>query len=125
MAVTAANYDNIHTTTYRDRILNSTAEEIAVVATTVFAVELDNSANTADSYAKFYDVSSAPSIGTTNPGTVIRVPASTKILVVFNQGILLTGTVFGTGLFVVGVTTKGTDGSTSPASDFLATLYTT
>ena len=126
MAVVTANYIAIHTTTWRDRVLNSTAEEIATSAVTAYAVELDNSANTVVSYAKFYDKATAPSVGgsTENPAVILRVPAATKMLVVLNQGAGVSGTVFALGCWIAGLTTKGTAGSTSPASDFLATLYT-
>lgn len=118
----AVQYTNLHTTTYKDRILNSTAEEIATSSITVFAVELDNSNNTVASYAKFYNVSSSPSVGSDAPDMIIKVPKSTKMTVAIgNNG---EGKVFGTGLFIAGVTTGGTSGSTDPTNDFVGTLYT-
>ena len=124
MAVTTSNYTNVHTTVWRDRLLNATFEEFATSAVTVYAMELDNSANTVVSYAKFWDKATGPVLNDDNPAVLIRVPAATKMLMVLNQGIGLAGTVFALGLWGSGVTTRGTAGSTAPASDFLATLYT-
>ena len=78
----------------------------------VYAVEIDNTLNTAASYFKAYNVTAAVTVGTTVPDMVLYAPAATKITYVFPRGIT-----FATGLKTACVTTGGTGGTTAPTSN--------
>jgi len=124
MAVTAgvASQTNLHTTKHKDLDVGSAALQVGSGATEVFAVEIDNSANTVASYFKMWNtLFSSVSVGTTVPLTVLKIPAGVKRIHFFNGG---AGTTFGTALAVACVTTGGTGGSTAPVQDVKATLWT-
>ena len=78
---------------------------------TVYVLDLDNSANGAASYVKFYNTAGAVVVGTTIPDEVILLPASTIVKLAY-----VGGKIFGTGLQVATVTAGGTAGNTSPSS---------
>lgn len=118
MAITS--YGNIHGATWKDRVLNATAENITGTAGIIYGAVLDNTANSAASYCKIF--LTTPTLGTTHPAMVLRVPAATKLSIPF--GADGSGVTFDPSYFVVGVTTGGLAGSTSPTSSFLGTFYT-
>jgi thiamine biosynthesis lipoprotein ApbE len=66
---------------------NATAEDdVTGAATTIYAVEIDNTENNAATYVKLADVADATS-GTTAPGHQFMVPGSTKLTFVIGGGI--------------------------------------
>lgn len=93
-----------------DTANTSTAVTIKATSATLYELELDNTANAAASYVKFYNTGTV-TVGTTVPDAILMVPASTKITLVFPGG-----TVFGTALSVATVTTGGTAGATGPVT---------
>ncbi len=84
---------------------------------TIYAVLIDNTANAAATYVKFYNTTAAITLGTTAPDMILMVPASVKRTFIFT-----TGNVFNTGLTYAAVTTAGTAGTTSPTSDVLVDI---
>ena len=84
----------------------------------IYQLELDNTANGADTYCKIFNVAAGSVvIGTTAPDLTMLVPAATKITLVFPNGLT-----FGTALSVASVTTKVESGSTSPVSSFIVKM---
>lgn len=122
MAVTATSYGYLASNVTQEVTLNSTPEEIATASNVFYAVEIDNSQNTAATYFKAYNVASAPSVGTTTPDLVVKVPAGQTRRHILNGGL---GETWGTGLFVCGVTTGGTAGSTAPTNTVKAKIWRT
>lgn len=86
-------------------------------ATTVYQVDVDNSANAAASYTKLYN-SASPTIGTTAPDFVLMTPASVRRV----HTLGLEGVAFGTGLSFATVTAGGTAGTTNPTSNVLVRI---
>lgn len=87
-------------------------------STTVYLLELDNTANAAASFVKLWNVAAGSvTLGTTDPDLVIRVPASTKVEIAIPDGL-----VFATALSMAAVTTGGTGGTTNPTSDVVAKI---
>lgn len=87
--------------------------DVLVGSGTVYMVEVDNTGNGAVSYLKLYDAA-APTIGTTVPDFVLKVPASASRT--FVLGAPGTGIAF-TNLSFCAVTTGGTAGTTSPTNN--------
>jgi len=127
---------NLYTKKVTDLDLDSTAEQIDTGAKTLFGVTLDNSQNVAVSYAKFYN-SAAPTVGTTSPELVCRIAAGALVDIILSDdgsgsadgwtgaaGSQVSTPQFGTALSVAGVTTGGVAGSTPPANDFMANVFT-
>lgn len=114
-----ASVNNLHTTKHRDLDANATAVQVGSGAKTVFAVEVDNAANTVDVWFKMY--STSPTVGTSDPMISIKILAGTKRKQPFNNG---TGVAIATSLFVACVTAKGTAGSTGPTNDVKASIWT-
>lgn len=85
--------------------------DVRAGATTVYLVQVNNTANGAATYVKMYNAL-APTIGTTAPDMVLMCPASVQRSFAFPDGIA-----FGTGLSFAGLTTGGTAGTTSPTSN--------
>lgn len=79
-------------------------------ATTVYLIEVDNTANVAATYTKFYDAA-APTVGTTAPDLVLKTPAGKRRIFPIPHGLA-----FSTGLSFASVTAGGTAGTTSPTS---------
>lgn len=77
---------------------------------TLHVVDVDNTANGAASYVKFYDATSV-TVGTTVPDLVLKVPASVR-----RQFVMPGGIAFATGFSHACVTAGGTAGTTSPGS---------
>ena len=91
-------------------------------AKTVYAVEIDNTGNTAASYVQIHNLAgSNVTTGTTVPAFVFRAPAASEYIQFLDPGI---GFAFGTGV-AVAVTIVGGAGSTAgPVTAVPVTLYT-
>ena len=97
-----------------DTVNADTVVDIKGSSTVIYSFELDNAANGADTYVKFWNAASGGVVlGTTAPDLCILVPASTAITLIY-----VTGVTFGTALSVAAVTTAGTAGVTPPTSNF-------
>jgi hypothetical protein len=81
-------------------------------ATSVYTLDLDNSANGALTFFKLYD-STGPTYGTTEPSLMIQVAASTRQVWSIAQGLQLLS-----GLSVMASTVDGPDSGSSPGSNF-------
>lgn len=108
-AVGAFNYINENLGASADNDINSGAA-------TLYIVEVDNTANSAASFIKFWDAA-APTVGTTDPMEMYKITASK-----LETWIIPRGLVFGTGMSVAALTTGGTGGTTSPASAVIVRL---
>jgi hypothetical protein len=75
----------------------------------VYMVDVDNAANAAASFLKLYDDGN-PTVGTTVPAFVLRVPAGQRRALVVPEGMDYTV------LSMACVTTGGTAGTTSPTN---------
>lgn len=103
-----------------DTTSNATSEDdVRGGATTVYMVDVDNTANAAVSYVKLYD-SAAPTVGTTAPDFVFKVTASTRKVFVLD----MSGVAFTTGLSFATVTAAGTAGTSSPSSSVIVRILT-
>lgn len=87
---------------------------------TVYAVEVDNTANSAVSYTKLYNTAT-PTVGTTAPDVVLMTPAGVKLTHVLCGG---TGFAFSTACAVATVTGAGTAGTAGPSSVVEVVLHT-
>ena len=100
---------------YQSTDLVATADAIKASSATVYAIEIDNTANAAEAeYVKLYNTAGAVVAGTTVPDNVFMIPAASKRTIVFPEGI-----VFGTGLAILAATTGGTICTASPTSDLI------
>ena len=88
----------------------STASVISSSSVTVFVVEINNTANSVNTYVQLFNHAS-PTVGTTDPHVILKAPASQKVAYQFSVGIA-----FGTALSVVAVTNAGTAGTSNPSS---------
>jgi hypothetical protein len=93
---------------------------IAVKASSavIYAIDVDNTANSAISYVKLWNTAAASvTIGTTAPVLILPIPASTRTPVVIPAGIA-----FDTAVAVATVTAAGTAGTTGPTSDVIVRI---
>jgi len=98
---------------YKNTDVNATKDAVKASSAVIHSIVLDNTANAAATFFKFWNVASGSvTVGTTAPDMVIMVPASVKRSIVFFEGLT-----FGTALTVAAVTTAGTAGTTDPTSD--------
>jgi hypothetical protein len=120
MALSA--HGNIGTQKFTDVDLDNAVKEIiASGAPKLFGIEIDNSQNAEDSYVKLWDAAS-PTVGTTAPIFIFRVPAGKKVpFPIYADGAGWTSAV---GIWLACVTTGGTAGTTSPTNNVTATLWT-
>ena len=103
---------------YKNGATNNTKSGVKASSGTIYAIVIDNSANAAITYVKLWDVASGSvTVGTTAPDMVFEVAASTKMSIVFPEGL-----VFGTALTEAAVTTPGTAGTTSPSSSVVLSI---
>lgn len=93
--------------------------DVRAGASTVYQVDIDNSLNAAATFVKLYDAA-APTIGTTAPDFVFKVPAGARRVITLG----LEGTAL-TNLSIAGVTTGGTAGTTNPASACIVRILCT
>ena len=112
MAITQTTTTVLGATLFQDTANGNTAVSVKASSATVYLLELDNTANSAATYVKLYNLASGSVVvGTTAPDAIILVPSTTKIDVAVPSG-----WIFGTALSVASLTTGGTAGVTSPAS---------
>ena len=86
-------------------------------AYSVYTVDIDNSANSAASYLKFWNVSSGATLGTTDPVLILFAPAGSREPYAFPAGIA-----FSTAISYAFVTTAGTAGTTAPTNAVSITI---
>ena len=99
-----------------DADVDATAENVG--ATTIYTMDLDNTANgAAVTYVKFYNQGS-PTVGTTAPHMIIHIAAAVRRIWHFIGG----NDSFNQGMSFAGVTAAGTAGTTGPTSDVLVDL---
>lgn len=98
---------------FQDTDCANAAVSIKASSAVLYEVEIDNTANAAATYVKFWNTAQGSvTVGTTAPDMVLMCPASVKRSWVMPDGIT-----FGTALTVAAVTGAGTAGTTSPTSD--------
>ena len=119
MAVTSTPLQtNLSASIISDADSNATSEDnVRNGATTVYMVDIDNSANAAVTYTKLYN-STGPTVGTTAPDMIFMVPASVRKVFVLDPA----GIAFSTGLSFASLTAGGTAGSTGPTSDVIVKI---
>ena len=101
--------------------LENTAIAVQASATTIYHIEIDNSANAAqDNYVKFYNTAGAVTVGTTAPDMIIEVRQGVKRSIVIPDGLS-----YETGLAICCVTAGGTAGTTSPGSSVVVKIVYT
>jgi|TARA_R100000093_G_C1916357_1_gene64401 hypothetical protein len=100
---------------------NNTAVAIATSSSVIYVVELDNTANSADSFAKFYNLAAgSTTVGSDAPDMVLKAPATKKVTYHFSQGVTLD-----TAVSLACVTLAGTAGNSSPTSNVtIKIIYT-
>lgn len=104
---------------YTNTALGNAGSGIKSSSALLYAVKVDNSANSADSYVKLYNVvSGSVVVGTTAPDEIIYVPLGTVVTVTYFTG-AAPGKTFGVALTAACVTTGGTAGVTSPVSSVI------
>jgi len=100
---------------------NNTAVAIATSSSVIYAIEVDNTANSADSFVKLYNLAAASvTVGSDDPNIILKGPATKKVTYHFDQGITL-----GTAVSLACVTLPGTAGNSSPTSSVtVKVIYT-
>jgi len=97
---------------------SSTKSVVATAASTLYAIEINNTANSVNSFVKLYDnVTGSVTVGTTDPDVILKAQASTKVTYQFDQGIA-----FGTGVILACLNSAGTAGTGSPGSAVIVKL---
>src|SRR3989304_2141019 len=87
--------------------LESTAIAVQASSTTIYEIEIDNTANAAqDNYVKFWNTAGAVTVGTTVPDMVIEIRQGVKRSFVVPDGLA-----YETGVSVACVTAGGTGGT--------------
>ena len=100
-----------------DTDVNATAvDNVTGGATTVYYVEIDNTANASASYLKLYN-HAAPTEGTTPPDVALRATANARDYFVFPTGIA-----FATALSYICTTAAGTGATTDTAPSQAVTV---
>ncbi len=89
-----------------------TAEQIASGSKKVLAVEIDNTGNTAISYLRLW--SGSPTVGTTDPVSILRADGSSKVQYTFDVGFTIVNA------YAATLTTKGTTGTVAPEATVTA-----
>jgi hypothetical protein len=121
-----------------DNVFDATLETLTDDSAIVYGLEIDNSDNPVDVYAKFYDNSAsamASGVGTTPPDMVLQVDKGDVRRVAFTRGVVAASVVTpaagmlfddaaGVGLKGACVTDPGTGGTTSPTNDVTLKLHT-
>jgi len=96
----------------------ATIAGVKSASTVVHAIDIDNTANSATTFVKLYNVASGSvTVGTTAPDMILPIPASTR-----SSFIIPGGLTFATALSVASVTTGGTAGTTGPTSDVVVRI---
>ena len=99
-----------------DADADATAENIG--ASKIYSIDLDNAANAAVTYLKFWN-QGGPTVGTTVPHMIIHIAASVRRIWHFIGG----NDSFSAGMSMAAVTAAGTAGSTGPTSDVVVDLF--
>lgn len=115
-------FGNLAAAITRDVDLDATVEVLSSSITTLYGIEVDNTANTTAVYVKIWDIATAVTIGSTVPDFVIRVEAGSKLFQPF--GSTSAGYATEAGLVIACVTTGGTSGTTGPTSSVKAVIAT-
>lgn len=128
MAVTVSTIaDPLGTKLVIDNDCNATSEDaVTGGATTIYAVECDNSANTTlPTYVKLLDAATA-TVGTTDPTMVLRVGAGLKETYVFGPGLpFTTNLTFWAVKSPFSATGDDNDAAVSPASPVIVKVLCT
>jgi|SRR5581483_3014656 len=112
MAISQLNLANLASTLFQDTANGAAVVGVKTSSATIYFLELDNSANAAATFVKFWNATTGSvTLGTTDPDGVIRVPASTKLSIPIPAG-----WVFNTALSVASVTAGGTGGTGAPVT---------
>lgn len=112
MAVTQVTLTALAGSLYNDTANAATGTAVKASSATVYMVDIDNTANAAVSYVKFYNLGTGSVVvGTTAPDMILMAPLSARQVWSFTPG-----EVFGTALTVATVTAGGTAGTTTPSS---------
>jgi hypothetical protein len=91
----------------------STPAGIKASSGVIYAIDIDNTANSAASYVKLHNLASGSvTAGTTAPDLILMVPASTRL-----NFPIVGGLTFDTAISSRCVTAGGTAGTTNPTSD--------
>ena len=101
---------------FQDTDLGATAVAVKASSGSIYAIEIDNTANAAEAeYVKLWDTAQGSvTVGTTAPTMIIPIAAAAKKTVVIPGGLA-----FGTAITVACVTTAGTAGTTNPTADLI------
>lgn len=120
MAVTSTlQYNPLGGRIIKDTAIGATVQaNVTGTNSTIFFIDVDNTANGAASFLKVYDAA-GPTVGTTNPDWIFRVAPSTRSQFVFPQGLTTT-----TGISLAAVTAGGTGGTTSPTASVVLYMLT-
>lgn len=110
----------LHSKEHWDESLDSVPTQIGSGTKVIYSMEVDNTDNEAAAYVKLYD-NASPTVGTTDPDEIIKVPAGEKLVHVFSAG---DGLTFATALSAVAVTEPGTGGSSNPVNAVKACFFT-
>lgn len=85
---------------FQETALSNTPVQMTVSEETFYHFELDNTANSATTYFKFYKTATAPTVATDQPRFIIPVPSTTKLYMTMPLGLNQ-----GTGTFVIATST--------------------
>ena len=92
---------------------NATAVAVKTSSGTIYGIEIDNTANSADSFVKLYNLAAgSTTVGSDDPDMVLKAPATKKMTYLFNQGVAQ-----GTAITLACVTLAGTAGNSTPISN--------
>lgn len=107
---------------FTDTVIGNAVDAIKASSAKMYYAIVDNTANVAASYVKFWNTASGSVIvGTTSPDLIVYVPAGVLVSVPFFTG-AAQGITFATALSAACLTTGGTGGSTSPSSSVILTV---
>lgn len=112
----------VGTSIYVNLTSNATPSEVKTSSIVIYQVDVDNSAGSIDVYTKLYNVSSAPTVGTTAPHAIIKTLAGERETQTFGDG---EGETWATGLFEATVTQGGTGGTTAPTTAVIVRIEKT
>jgi len=98
---------------------NATAQtSVTGAAGTIYMIDVDNTGNPADvAYLKIYD-DAAPTVGTTDPDFILKVPVNQRRQIVCPDGLDFADLSFAV------VTAPGTPGTTAPTNPVIVQMVT-
>lgn len=119
MALLKATIADLALSWARETDIDETELELTAASTIIYAIEVDNTANSAISYLKLWNTNTV-TVGTTVPDMILEVPASGSLSVYFPEGLT-----FPTAVSIACVTSKLVAGATGPTnSAILEIAYT-